>query len=43
MISAACLAGLQTILVFFFSKNCGFAGKEKKEMDGKLKMQLDAF
>ena len=44
MVSAACLAGWQTILVFFFLENCGFAGKEKREMrDGKLKMQLGVF
>ena len=40
---AACLAGWQTILVCFFPENCGFIGKEKKQMDGKLKTQLDAF
>ena len=43
MVSAACLAGWQTILVCFFPENCGFTGKEKKQMDGKLKTQLDAF
>ena len=36
---AACLAGPQTILVCFFPEN---AGKER-QMDGKLKTQLDAF
>ena len=43
MVSAACLAGRQTILVCFFPKNCGFAGKEKRQMGGKLKTQLHAF
>ena len=43
MVSAACLVGWQTILVCFFPENCGFAGKEKGQMDGKLKTQLDAF
>ena len=45
MVSAACLAGWQTIVVHvcFFPENCGFAGKEKRQMDGKLKTQLVAF
>ena len=45
-VSAAYLAGWQTILVcFFFPRELlnGFAGKEKSQMDGQLKMQLDAF
>ena len=33
MVSAACLAGRQTVLVFF-PESCGFAGKEKRQMDG---------
>ena len=37
---AACLAGRQTILVCFFSRE---AGKEKRQMDGKLKTQLGTF
>ena len=37
---AACLAGRQTILVCFFPEK---AGKEKRQMDGKLKTQLGAF
>ena len=44
MVSAACLAGWQTVNPsIFFPENSGFAGKEKKQMDGKLKTQLDAF
>ena len=43
MVSAVCLAGRQTILVWFFLENCGFTEKEKRQMDGKLKTQLDAF
>ena len=43
VVSATCLVGWQTILVCFFPANCGFAGKEKRQMDGKLKTQLDAF
>ena len=38
MVSAVCLAVRQTILVCFFPENCGFAGKEKRQMYGKLKM-----
>ena len=40
MVSAVCLAGRQTILVCFFPENCGFTGKEKRQMDGKLKIQI---
>ena len=43
MVSAACLAGRQTILVCFLSREQlnGFAGEEKtRQMDGKLEKQI---
>ena len=41
MVSAACLASWQTVLACFFSPEN--AEKEKGQMDGTLKMQLDTF
>ena len=41
VVSATCLVGWQTILVFFSQEL--WVRRKRKKMDGKLKTQLDAF